>query len=171
MRSLAPLLLAAGGPLTLGACEPSPPSARPGPVFDPIAFFSGRTRGDGRLSILLRRTRPVTVEGRGRVRADGVLTLDQRVEREGSPASTRRWRIRRTGPGRYAGTLSDAAGPVAGEVEGNRLRLRFKMTGGYDAEQWLTLSPDGRVAQNRMTVSRFGLRVAKLDETIRKLDR
>ena len=110
------------------------------------------------------------VDGRGTLGADGVLTLDQRVERGGSAPSTRSWRIRRTGPGLYAGTLTDAAGPIRGEARGNRLRLRFRMKGGFDAEQWLTLSPDGRSATNRMTVSKFGVRVATIDETIRKVD-
>ena len=161
MRAVLPLAL-------LAACAPTPPPAPAGPAFDPIAFFSGRTRGAGTLRIILRRDETLTVEGRGRVDAEGALILDQRVERTRRPAQRRRWVIRRTGPGRYAGTLTDAAGPVAGEARGNMLRLRFPMPGGFAAEQRLTLSPDGRTAQNRMTVRRFGIVVAHLDETIRR---
>lgn len=156
--------------LALAGCATSPPPAARAPVFDPLIFFEGRLRGAGELRVLLSRPRVVAVESRGRVGRDGALILDQRVEEQGRPARTRRWVIRRTGPGTYAGALSDAAGPVRGEVEGNRLRLRFPMDGGLAAEQWLTLSPDGRVARNRMTVSKLGVTVARLDETIRKLD-
>jgi hypothetical protein len=72
------------------------------------------------------------------------------------------------GPGRYTGTLSDADGPVTGLVTGNRLRLSFRMRGGMDVDQWLTLAPGGRWARNVLRVSKFGMTVATLDETIRK---
>ena len=56
-------------------------------------------------------------------------------------------------------------------MDGNRLHLRFTTTdGGLDAEQWLYLQPGGRVALNRMVLRKFGLPVATLDETIRKVD-
>lgn len=166
---LAPIALA---PLALAATACAAPSAQPAPapVFDPMTFFAGRLRGEATLSVLLRRDRPVAVESRGRVRPDGVLVLDQRIEEEGEPARTRRWLIRRTGPATYAGTLSDAAGPVSGRVRGNRLELRFAMRGGLRATQRLDLAPDGRSADNRLTVTKFGLPVARLRETIRKLD-
>ena len=162
MRSLAP-----AGLLLLSACAGSPPPAAAGPVFDPVAFFDGRTRGAGELSIVLRQPRSLTVEGTGRVRADGTLVLRQRVEEEGRPARTRRWEIRRVGPGSYAGTLSDATGPVRAEARGNRLRITYP-SGAGDVEQWLALSPDGRTAQNRLTVKRLGGVIARVSETIRK---
>ena len=152
------------------ACAPAVPAAAPGPVFDPLTFFAGRTEGIARLKIVLRAARGVRVQGSGRVEPDGTLVLDQIVAQDGRPATRRRWRIRRTGPATYAGTLSDAVGPVAGEVSGNRLRLAFTMKGGVATEQWLTLAPDGRSAANLLTVRKFGVTVARLDETIRKLD-
>lgn len=163
MRTL-PLAAAA---LLLPACAGSPPPVGGGPAFDPIAFFEGRTRGAGELSIILRQPRALTVEGRGRVRPDGVLVLRQRIEEEGRPARTRRWEIRRTGPGAYAGTLTDATGPVRAEARGNRLRITYP-SGAGRVEQWLTLSPDGRTARNRLTVTRLGAVIARVDETIRK---
>jgi hypothetical protein len=36
-------------------------------------------------------------------------------------------------------------------------------------DQWLTLSPDARVAQNRLIVRKLGMTVATLGETIRIL--
>lgn len=158
-----PLLLA----LPLAACAGSPPPAAPAPAFDPIAFFSGRTTGRGELHVILRQPSPITVQGAGRVRRDGALVLTQRVEVENRPARTRRWVIRRTGPGRYAGTLTDATGPVLGEARGNGLRLSYPSRDGR-VEQWLTLSPDGRTARNRLTVKRLGVVVARVEEVIRK---
>ena len=139
------------------------------PVFDPLRFFAGATRGQATLKIILRSTRSVCVQGRGRVTPDGTMVLDQRVEQEGKAPKTRQWRIRAVGQGRYAGTLTDATGPVTGEATGNRLHLSYP-TGRIRIDQWLTLSADGRSAQNRLVARRFGITLARLEETIRKLD-
>ena len=74
-------------------------------------------------------------------------------------------------PGRYAGTLSDASGPVTADVAGNRLHIAFPMKGGLRAQQWLYLSPNGQVAQNRMVVTKLGIPVASLDEVITRVSR
>lgn len=154
--------------LALAACAGSPPPVTAGsPAFDPIAFFDGTTRGAGELQIILRKPSPLTVEGEGRVRGDGTLVLRQRIEEGGGRPRTRRWEIRRVGPNAYAGTLTDASGPVAAEARGNRLRIRYPSPQGR-VEQWLTLSPDGRTARNKLTVRRFGVVIATVTETIRK---
>lgn len=164
MRPSSPVPLLAAA---LAACAGSPPPPVSGPAFDPIAFFSGRTRGAGELSIVLRPPRPITVEGRGRVRPDGTLVLVQRIEEERRRPRTRRWELRRTGPGTYAGTLTDATGPVRAEARGSRLHIAYPSDAGR-VEQWLTLAPDGRTARNRLTVRRLGVVIARVDETIRK---
>lgn len=161
------------GLVALAGCAASQPGeelARPQPVFDVAAFFAGRTHGDATLKIVFKDPEPVKVEGRGHMAPDGALILDQVVKRATRPPETREWRFRRLGPNRYAGTLSDAAGPVAGEVQGNMLHLRYPMKGGVSAEQWIYLQPDGRTALNRMRLTKLGITVGRLDETIRKLD-
>lgn len=147
--------------------------AQPAPEFSPLAFFSGRTVGEGTLDILLKPGRtPLHVAGEGRIESDGALVLVQRVRRGGedAPPTLRRWRIEAGGGGNYRGTLSDAESPVVGEVRGNRLHLRFVADGGVDVEQWLYLQPGAKVALNRMVVRKFGLPVAAVEETIRKAD-
>ena len=165
------LLLTA--PLLLAASAPAPPPQAPSgatEAFDAIRFFAGRTEGQGVLKVALRSPATIRVQSRGQVESDGTLSVRQTVSEANKPPRTREWRIRELSPGRYAGTLSDASGPVVGEAVGNRLHLRFRMKGGLDAEQWLTLAPGGRSAQNVMRVRKFGLTVASLDETIRKLE-
>lgn len=166
-----PLLLAV--PFLLSSCVAAPrhdPVDAAAPAFDAIRFFEGRTQGQGVLRVALGGQRSIRVASRGRREADGALVLEQTIEEEGSPARNRTWRIREIAPGRYAGSLSDAAGPVTGETAGNRLHLSFRMRGGLDADQWLTLAPDGRSARNVLVVRKFGLTIAALDETIRRLD-
>ena len=122
------------------------------------------------LKIALSSAKPIRVQSRGRTEPDGTLVLVQNVEEAGKPARTRTWRIRETAPGRYAGTLSDASGPVKARANGNRLQISYRMKGGFDVSQTLTLQPGGRSALNVMSVRKFGLPVGRLEETIRKLD-
>jgi hypothetical protein len=140
------------------------------PVFDPAIFFAGRTVGEGTIDIVFKKAEPLRVQGNGRIEPDGSLILDQVVRRGPRPVERRQWRFRKLGPARYAGTLSDATGPVGASVQGNRLHLRYPMKGGLQAEQWIYLRPDGRSAINRMTIRKLGMVVARIDETIRKQD-
>lgn len=156
----------------VSACAGAPPLANTSgtaPRFVAERFFAGRLDGVGTLKIVLHAPTTTHVTSVGRVGADGILRLDQHIEQQGKPARDRQWRIRSIRDGRYAGTLTDASGPVTGEVEGNRLHLGFPMKGGMRVDQWLTLSADGQVAQNHLIVRKLGVTVATLEETIRKL--
>ncbi len=170
IRASQPILLTTL--LLLGACVPSGHLARAqttAPTFDPIAFFAGHTMGRGSLKVLTKHRQTVLVEGHGVVGADGTIALDQDVRQGNRPATHRSWHLRRTAPGRFVGTLTDAAGPVAGDVTGNTFHLRFMMKGGLRAQQWLYLQPGGQVSRNRMVVTKFGVPVASLDETITRV--
>ena len=156
----------------LAASCTAPPSgeglAAKSPVFSAERFFAGHTRGDGELRIIFTAPGRVVVHGDGRIAPDGALILDQTIDQPGKARRRREWRIRATAPGRYGGTLTDASGPVTGETTGNALHLRFLAPGNEDYEQWLFLSPDGQSARNLMTVRKWGIVVATLDETIMK---
>lgn len=148
-----------------------PPVRADAPALDPLAFFAGHSRGAATLKIALRQPRAVTVASHGRRSADGAILLDQTVTLAGQPATQRQWQLRRDGTGLIAGSLSDAAGPVSGEVTGNRLHLRFAMKGGLRADQWLALQPGGMVLHNVMIVRKWGLPVARLDEVITRTEK
>lgn len=158
--------------LAATACVPAGHLAReqaPAPTFDALAFFTGHTEGRGELTVVMSGRKPTLVEGHGVVAPDGSIDLEQVVRRGDAPSRRRTWHLYTIAPGRYAGTLSDASGPVAGDVTGNQLHLSFAMKGGLHAEQFLYLRPGGQVAQNRMIISKFGMAVARLDETITRL--
>ena len=78
--------------------------------------------------------------------------------------------MRSVGGGRYSATLTDATGPVIGTVEGNVMSLAFPAKGGLRIRQVLTLATDGRSAKNRLTIRKFGIVVAILEETIEHID-
>lgn len=139
------------------------------PAPTPEQFFTGRTEGSGTVNVIMSGRHSVRVRSIGRMER-GALLLDQIVQEEGKPARRRSWRLVRSGPDRFTGTLSDARGPVAGEVAGNVLRLRYRTAEGPSVDQRITLQPGGRTAHNRMTFRRFGLTVATVEETIRRVD-
>lgn len=107
--------------------------------------------------------------GRGEIRSDGSLHLVQRVQDEGRRAYDRHWRMRRVGDGQFAGTMSEAKGPVTVQEVSGRYRFRFKMKGNISIEQWLTPLPDGKSARSHITIRKLGLKVGNSDGTIRKL--
>jgi hypothetical protein len=138
--------------------------------FDMLRFFEGRTEGAGTLSIVMRSAQTMRVQSIGRRESDGSLTLRQTIKEGAKRPRVREWRIRELGQGGYTGTLTDATGPVNARTEGGRLRIRYEMKGGLDVEQWLVPQPGGRSLANEMRVRKFGLVVARVEETIRKLD-
>lgn len=138
-------------------------------TLDPIAFFTGRSEGFGTVDTLLGRPVKLLVESIGRREGD-TLILDQTIREGAKPSRVRRWIMRPVAPGRYTGTLTDAEGPVNVTVAGPRASIRYRMRGGFDVNQQLTLQSEGRTLLNRLHVKKFGVRVAIVEETIRKLD-
>lgn len=156
--------------LLLAAAVPAASAAAPAPTA-PEKFFLGRTEGSGTVSMTLAGSHKVRDVSTGRLDKTGALLLDQMVYEEGKPARRRSWRLARAGGNRIAGTISDAIGPVTGDIRGNVLHLKYQAKeASAQVEQWITLHPNGRTATNRMVFRKFGFKAATLTSTIRKLD-
>jgi hypothetical protein len=138
------------------------------PVAAPEQFFVGRTEGVGVANVIMSGKHGVRVRSHGRMDG-GTLVLDQVVQEEGKPARRRVWRLVRSG-NRLSGTLSDARGPVTGDIAGNVFHIRYRSNEGPSVEQWITFQPGGRTASNRMVFRKFGMSVATVQETIRRVD-
>ena len=157
--------------LLLAGCSsdaPLPPQADT-PRFDPIAFFDGRSVGTGTLDVILKSAVPIRVESTGRRQKDGLI-LDQRIREGSKPPRSRRWVLRPAGANRWTGSLTDAEGPVTATANGNSLRIDYVMRNGLEVDQLLRLRGGGRSAANRMTIRKWGVPVASVNETIRTLD-
>ena len=161
---------AAVGLLALTACTAAAPpeASQAGPAFDPVAFFTGTTHGDGKLDQIMKGQRIVTVDSVGTPAANGALTLTQRITTQGDKPRTRVWTRKQVAPGRYSGKLTDANGPVETIAIGRAIRIRYPMKGGLQVEQWLVALPGGRALDNRLTVTKWGIKVASLHERIGK---
>jgi hypothetical protein len=166
-RSALPPTLSVFFALLLAAAPaPAPAPALPGPE----QFFVGHTQGVGTVRVIIAGAHGVRDRSHGRIEPNGALLLDQVVEEEGKPARRRVWRLVRVGANRFTGTISDARGPVTGDVSGNVLHLSYRSMEGPSVEQWITVHPGGRAAHNRMVFRRFGMTVATLEAVIRRAD-
>ena len=154
--------------LALAGCTASAPARAP--TFDPLAFFTGASRGEGTLRIMTKPEVQIRVTSMGKPDGKGGIILDQTIREGAKPARQRRWVLTPTSPSTMTGTITDNPGPVRGRIDGNRLLLNYTMKGGLKAEQILTIQPGGRTLVNRMTVRKFGLAVAHVDEVITKGD-
>lgn len=137
----------------------------------PEQFFVGRTEGAGVVDMALSGRHKVRDSSRGRLDKSGALILEQVVYEEGKPTRRRSWRLVRAGGNRVTGTISDAVGPVTGEIRGNVFHLKYRAReANAQVEQWITIHPGGRTASNRMIFRKFGFKAATLESTIRKVD-
>ena len=152
----------------LAATLAMPASAAGERGLDPLGFFEGRTESISTVKVIFKKPYKSRAMGTGKINADGSLLLVQRVEGEGAP-KTRRWQIRQVAHGRFAGTMTEASGPVNIQEVGGRYRFRYKMKGGLSVEQWLTPTADGRSASNRVTVRKVGIKVGSSEGIIRKI--
>jgi hypothetical protein len=144
-------------------------SASAVPLRQPLRFFEGRTESVGTIKAMMKKTHRVLSIGHGTIGADGALTLVQQVRDEGEAPHQRIWHIRQVGPTKFAGTMSEADGPITIEQVGDGYCFRFNIHGGLAAEQWLIPNRDGTSGSSVLTVRKFGITVARSEATIRRL--
>jgi hypothetical protein len=161
-------LLMAALPFALIGASASAGSNSIDPSTDPMRFFEGRTESLSTIKLIMKKPYRSRTIGEGEIN-DGVLNLVQRVHQDGEPPYSRRWRMRQVAPGRFAGTMSEAIGPVQVDQVGERYRFRFKLKGNVAIEQWLIPLPGGTMARTKLSVRKFGLSVGRSEGTIRKL--
>jgi hypothetical protein len=173
-RSLALLIFVL---FSMTGCRSMTPSelASTKPALDPLQYFDGATRSWG--VIENRRGAPISqfrADLIGRRQGDE-LTIEQRFTFAGDRRETRHWRIRRVGPNRYEATANDVVGVSRGEARGNTFHWTY-VTAGTRAgslddlryELWMYLMDDGQTLINRVTITKFGIVVARTTERFRR---
>ena len=101
------------------------------------------------------------------MQSDGSFRLDQEVRFENEPVEYRSWIMQQSGTGSYTGTLTGAAGPVVGHIEGSRMTLHYPLNNwGLHMEQTMELAEDGRIIMNYGRIHFFCIPVGELWETI-----
>jgi hypothetical protein len=137
--------------------------------LDPVAFFTGASQGEATLKVIASGPKRVSVRSHGRSDGRGGLILVQHIREGDKPERVRTWTMRPIGTRRYTGTLTpDAEGAVAVDASGPRAQIRYRMKSGLHVRQELALQADGVTLLNRLSVTKWGMQVARLDEVIRK---
>lgn len=133
----------------------------------PEVFFAGRTEGRGELTLRGGSPRSLQVASEGRQDPDGTFRLDQTITFGDGTIERRTWHLRAIDSRTYSGTLSDAAGDMRGEVEGNVFRLRYLLRQpAVYVQQRLYLQSDERTVINLGEVTVLGMPWARLEERI-----
>ncbi len=132
--------------------------------------FGGYSEGDGSLKVFLGKRRALHVESHGYALTDSTFRLDQTITFEGKEPTMRYWILETDGADRYTGTLSDASGSVVARTQGDRLTLRYRITGPLFMHQTLVLMPDGQTIDNVGRIKLLGITIGDLRETITRKD-
>ena len=145
-------------------------AAAPDPRLDLTAFFTGHTRAENVMKIAFHRATPLLVESVGGKGDKGDFVLIDTVHEGDKPVQMRKWIMRSAGPNHMTGMLTDAVSPVDLVVEGDTAIIRYKMKGGLNIEQRMQLQRDGKTLSNHVVAKKLGIRFARVDGTVRKLD-
>lgn len=154
---------------TLAAFLLTVPAYADKPKFDMMSFFTGHTKAENVLRVFLKPPTNLNVEAVGK--PDGKQFVMVETVHEGNkPVRQRKWLIQEVGPGHYTGTMTEAVGPVDIKVSGDTAQVSYVMNGGLNVEQTLVLQADGRTLLNHIAVHKFGMRFARVDGKVHKLD-
>jgi hypothetical protein len=139
--------------------------------LDMTGFFTGKSHADNVIKIAFHGPHKLIVDSVGGRNKEGEFVLIDTVREEGKPERKRTWVMHPVGDNHFSGYLSDAVGPVDIVVSGNSATIRYTMRdGNLKVVQQIQLQGDGRTLSNHVIAKKFGLRVATVDGSIRKLD-
>jgi hypothetical protein len=167
------VVVLAGAVLSACASMPKFPAPPPAQKLVLEQALRGRTLGDGVFvnSLTGGETKfSVVIEGAW----DGkVLTLVEDFTYSDGTQERKTWRLTKTADGVYAGSREDVIDSASVRQDGNGVRLDYFVTlstglGDLDVrfQDLLYLNADGSIA-NKAVVSKFGLRVGRVEITMR----
>jgi hypothetical protein len=140
------------------------------PRLDMLAFFTGKTHADNVMKVVLKKPVPLIVDSVGGKGDRGDFVLIDTVREGDKPVRQRKWIMRQAGPNHFTGTLTDATGPVDIQIDGDTAMIRYVMKGGLNIQQQLKLSADGKTLSNQVIAKKVGLKFARVEGTVRKVD-
>jgi hypothetical protein len=140
------------------------------PKLDMLAFFTGKTHSESVLKVVLKKSVPLIVDSIGGKGDRGDFVMIDTVHEGDKPVRQRKWIMKQAGPNHFTGSLTDATSPVDIQVEGDTATITYMMKGGLKVEQQLQLQRDGKTLGNRVTARKLGMKFARVEGVVRKLD-
>jgi hypothetical protein len=145
-------------------------SAAAEPKLDMLAFFTGKTHSESVLKVVLKKPVKLIVDSIGGKGDRGDFVMIDTVHEGDKPVRERKWIMKQAGPNHFTGSLTDATSPVDIQVEGDTATITYMMKGGLKVEQQLQLQRDGKTLSNRVTARKLGMKFARVEGAVRKLD-
>jgi hypothetical protein len=140
------------------------------PKLDMLAFFTGKTHSESVLKVVLKKPVPLIVDSIGGKGDRGDFVMIDTVHEGDKPVRQRKWIMRQAGPNHFTGSLTDATSPVDIQVDGDTATITYMMKGGLKIEQQLQLQRDGKTLSNRVAAKKLGMKFARVEGAVRKLD-
>lgn len=140
------------------------------PKLDMLAFFTGKTHSESVLKVVLKKPVPLIVDSIGGKGDRGDFVMIDTVHEGDKPVRQRKWIMKQAAPNHFTGSLTDATGPVDILVDGSTATISYMMKGGLKVEQQLQLQPGGKTLSSNVTAKKLGMKFARVEGTVRKLD-
>lgn len=140
------------------------------PGIDPVQFFTGHVVSWGVLEDRSGQPTGIVTTDCVGVVGDGVLRMTQRLTIGQDAPVTRRWQMRRVGPGQYEATANDMVGVAVGEAAGRAFHWAWTLAlspgnplKNVTMDQWWYQLEDGSML-NRTTIRKAGVILAEVSE-------
>lgn len=176
------LLLAAGVlvllaliPRFVGFRAQRPSDYASGPLFDPRTHLSGPMLCEG---VIYGPTGRVVSRFVADMQGDWQGNTGRLVEcfrYDSGTTQNREWRLRLGNDGRIHAEADDLVAPGSGHAEGSAVQMRYRIrlapeAGGHvlDVTDWMYLMDNGTI-MNRSQFTKFGIKVAELVATLRRV--
>ena len=169
------LALLAFAPRLLGFRAQKPDDYATGPRFDPRTHLSGPILCEG---LIYGPTGRVVSRFVADMRGDWQGNTGRLVEHfryDSGTTQTREWRLRLGNDGRIQAEADDLVAPGSGIAEGSAVQMRYRIrlapeAGGHvlDVTDWMYLLDNGTI-MNRSQFTKFGIKVAELVATMRRV--
>lgn len=134
-------------------------------------FFLGTTYGEGEVRVPFAGPDPFTSRFAGRMEGDVLVIVEDFAFSSGPASQT--WRLRPTGSGRYAGTVTGGATPVEVRIDDGRAVIAYRGTppgreGPVLRFRHVIAFENAGLARNRVVASKFGLPIVRSSVTFAK---
>lgn len=147
-----------------------------GPLLDPTVHLAGPLLCEGVIYGPTGRVASRFVaEMQGEWR-DGQGVLTERFRYDSGMVQDRRWDFRLSADGALGATAADVPGGATGALAGSAMTLRYRIrlhddAGGHvlDVNDWMYLLDNGTII-NRSQFRKYGLKVAELVATLRRIE-
>ncbi len=146
-------------------------------TFEPDKYFTGHVRSWGVTENRAGEPKSrFTTESFGKRDANGDVTIEQTFHYDDGRTQQRKWQVHRIDAHHYEATANDVVGKARGEAHGNVFRWEYTIAlkpgnpfANVRLHQWMYLPEGTETMFTRVTVKKFGIRIAQVTESFQRV--